>query len=141
MPTSSSMTSTGGRSQASSAAPSSFRVITFRSFMFVVPSRDVDPARQRRFLAFDADVKHAFPVGGSHFVGIEVIGQGDDPVKPPRKPLAQMNTQPIVLVGPLWLALSRDIQPPSFELNLDLLRIKPRGETVDLRRIRGTCHI
>src|SRR5581483_8538972 len=119
MPAASSNTSTGGSRPGCSDAVSSSRLVTSCSLMGSPLSADIDPARNRRFPALDADVQDAFPVGGAHLVRIEIVGKRDHAVEPAGEALVQVHARAFVR-RQIGLALARDAEHAALELHFDL---------------------
>src|SRR4051812_25888380 len=142
MPESSSMTSTGGSSAGCSMAVwSRSRPTAVCSFMSSPRSIDVNAARLGRFQPLDAHVQDALAVGRTHLVRVQVVGKRDHAVKAPGEALVYVHARPLALGGKRRLALAGDAQHPALELDVEALRLQPRGERINLHRLRRARHV
>src|SRR5690349_13834495 len=128
MPSASSITSTGGISAGCSL------------WAISPPSVDLHAARLGGALALDADVQHAFAVGGTHLVRVEVVAQRYHAVEAAGEALVEVHARAIV-VRQRGGALARDAEDAAFDLHLDGGGVEAGRECVHLGRFGRSRHV
>lgn len=102
-------------------------------------SLNLDATRLGRGTALDAHVQHTVAVAGRHRIGIDVVGQADDPAEAPLEAFVDMAGG--LFVACRAAALAGQGEHAALEVHIDGGRVHPRGEGVDLHGGRRAAHV